>query len=234
MPFDILICLFPANPLVIEVLPQYFGYCWRETGFFSCVLHHWGSWALTHFSLFPQQRLPLLDSSAPCSVALEVGGSTGKVPQTVNETSGVFLFDFPSLLVGWNLPLGSLDFCKFSPNHVYLPRSALSRVFFWLDKRVWDSVACSTAHYWINRSVRLLLGPLTYGACSHSSAFVCGWMSNSLFKWEGQKGGMYYPAMMLTNWVVFKIVLLSLIFLSLQIKLVITEYYFMTPKSVHC
>ena len=33
MPFDILISLFPDNPLVIEVLPQYLGYCWRETGF---------------------------------------------------------------------------------------------------------------------------------------------------------------------------------------------------------
>lgn len=80
MPFDILISLFPDNPLVIEVLPQYFGYCGRETGFSNCVLHYWGSWAHIHNSPFFQERLPPLDSSAPCSVAWRWGNSKGKVP----------------------------------------------------------------------------------------------------------------------------------------------------------
>lgn len=170
MPFDSLIWLFPDHP------------CPSHKGPSPLVPSQWARHSL--LSLTPGKGLPLLDSSALSIMAMW----KFLLQSTLNQTYFLFCFwGFFVPMVCWNLLLGSLDFCKFFLIHSYPPRTVLSKFFSDCSKRVWGSFAGSSAHnkVWLQGWARLLLGPLADGAHSHS-AFVQGWMSNSLFK-KGDK-----------------------------------------------
>lgn len=78
MPFVILISLFPDFlPLLSHEGPVLRTLSAAgEKVFSSWVLHHWGSWTLTHCSPFPlRERSPPPDSSALCRLALGEGST---------------------------------------------------------------------------------------------------------------------------------------------------------------
>ena len=73
-----LFCLFPnlPCPLVMELLTQHSGCCWREMGFSSHDQHSWGCQALTHcYPFLLRERLPppYGSNSVQCSL-VEVSG----------------------------------------------------------------------------------------------------------------------------------------------------------------
>lgn len=127
-PLIVLTVSFPVSslPLDVKVLPQYSSCCRRKTGFFSCVLHSWGSWTLS------SSGDVTTGSFSPLLCSLGGRGGAGKVPFTFSTgpilVGFCFCFCFSSPLQCWILSLRNLDFYKVSLICEYLPKLALSMI----------------------------------------------------------------------------------------------------------
>lgn len=110
MAFDILVCLFPNLFPVMEVRPQYSGYCWKEMGFYGHVLNNSGSQAFTHQSPFsPLQRSQSLYGQAPCNITEQVLESPFRKPGLLQILSHLWVSarqHIPGFFQPWQEELG--------------------------------------------------------------------------------------------------------------------------------
>lgn len=127
MAFDILVCLFPNLFPVMEVRPQYSGYCWKEMGFYGHVLNNSGSQAFTHQSPFsPLQRSQSLYGQAPCNITEQVLESPFRKPGLLQILSHLWVSarqHIPGFFQPWQEELGKFIWVCFfhSPYWVLLP-----------------------------------------------------------------------------------------------------------------
>lgn len=134
-------------PLLMEVLPQYTGCCWKETGFSGSFPYCSSSQALTHCSSVPlQERLPLAISAlySPWD-----RGSTGKIPLFLSIVS-LSIYNLLQQRVLEYL-IGKLNFYNVSLTHGCLPRSALFRFFPTMTERSWGQF---TQFCWLHSQYR--------------------------------------------------------------------------------
>lgn len=138
--------LISSYPLLMEVLPQYTGCSWKETGFSGSIPYSWSSQALTHCSPFPlQESLPLAISAlhSPWD-----RGSTGKVLFLSIVSLSIYNLLQQTVL---EYLTGKLNFYKVSLIHGCLPKLTRFRFFPTMTERSWGQF---TQFCWLHSQYR--------------------------------------------------------------------------------